>query len=115
MSAIRPEVLTWARETAGLSLEDAAHANRLNLVVEQGYANDLTDDQLEEIGRDPFLVAYAMSGAGRCVVTREVSRPSKKRQNRRLPDVCVTFGVPWCDPFQANRNLGFKTGWKGSR
>jgi Zn-dependent peptidase ImmA (M78 family) len=26
MSAIRPEVLTWARETAGLSLEDAVHA-----------------------------------------------------------------------------------------
>src|SRR5262252_9416154 len=26
MSAIRPEVLTWARETAGLSLEDAARA-----------------------------------------------------------------------------------------
>jgi hypothetical protein len=26
MGGIRPEVLTWARETAGLSLEDAARA-----------------------------------------------------------------------------------------
>ena len=26
MGAIQPEILTWARETAGLSLEDAAHA-----------------------------------------------------------------------------------------
>jgi transcriptional regulator with XRE-family HTH domain len=26
MGAIRPEILTWARETAGLSLEDAAQA-----------------------------------------------------------------------------------------
>jgi Zn-dependent peptidase ImmA (M78 family)/transcriptional regulator with XRE-family HTH domain len=26
MSAIQPQILTWARETAGLSLEDAAHA-----------------------------------------------------------------------------------------
>src|SRR5437763_878826 len=27
--AIRPEILRWARETAGLSLEDAAHATGL--------------------------------------------------------------------------------------
>src|SRR5574340_1622899 len=30
MSAIRPEILRWARETAGLSLEDAARAIDLN-------------------------------------------------------------------------------------
>jgi Domain of unknown function (DUF4411) len=54
-----------------------------------------------------------MSGADRWVVTREVSAPSKKRQNRKLPDVCMTFGESWCDPFRVNRELGFKTGWKG--
>jgi hypothetical protein len=46
-------------------------------VVTEGYAPDLTDVQIEELGRDPFLVAYAMAGAERCVVTTEVSKPTK--------------------------------------
>lgn len=96
-----------------LLLDEAVNSDLVNTVVEQGYSSDLTDDQLEEIGRDPFLVAYAMSSADRWVVTREVSAPSKKRQNRKLPDVCMTFDVSWCDPFRVNRELGFKTGWKG--
>jgi hypothetical protein len=109
-------LLAWMKDAANkkaLLLDEAVNGDLVNTVVEQGYANDLTDDQLEEIGRDPFLVAYAMSGADRWVVMREVSAPSKKRQNRKLPDVCMTFGVSWCDPFRVNRELGFKTGWKG--
>ena len=39
--------------------------------------------------------------------------PAKKRQNRRIPDVCETFGVSCCNPFKVTRELGFKTGWKG--
>jgi hypothetical protein len=44
-------------------------------VVNEGYAADLRDDELEEIGRDPFLIAYAMAGPDRCVVTSEPSSP----------------------------------------
>ena len=29
-------------------------------VLEYGYASDLTDEELIRIGRDPFLVAYAL-------------------------------------------------------
>jgi len=82
-----------AANKAGLLLDEAVDPDLVNTVVEKGYASDRTDDQLEEIGRDPFLVAYAMSGANRWVVTREVSAPSKTRQNRRLPDVCATSVV----------------------
>jgi hypothetical protein len=78
-------------------------------VVREGYAPDLTDVQIEELGRDPFLVAYAMAGNERCVVTTEVSKPAKIRQNRQLPDVCQTFGVAWCGPFKLNSDLGFNT------
>jgi hypothetical protein len=81
-------------------------------VVAAGYAPDLTDDQVEEIGRDPFLIAYAMAGNERCVVTTEVSAPSKQRQNRRVPDVCNTFGVTCHNPFYVYRTLGFHTAWK---
>ena len=95
-----------------LLLEENVNTAIVQNVVENGYAPDLTDDQLEEIGRDPFLIAYALAIPDRCVVTVEVTAPSKQRQNRRVPDVCNTFGVTCYNPFQAYRALGFRTGWK---
>jgi len=81
-------------------------------VINEGYAPDLSDDEIVQIGRDPFLIAYALaSPATRCVVTTEVSAPSKQRQNRRIPDVCASMGVVCCNTFVMMRTLGFKTGW----
>ena len=60
-------------------------------VVEEGYASDLTDVEVEKIGRDPFLVTYALNAPGEIsVVTTEVSKPKRQRANRHLPDVCHT-------------------------
>jgi hypothetical protein len=96
-----------------LLLEEAVDGVLVQSVVSTGYAADLTDDELEKIGRDPFLIAYALSSPGdRCVVTTEVSRPSAQRQNRKIPDVCRAVGVQCCGPFNLNRNLGFYTGWR---
>ena len=96
-----------------LRLKEAVDPALVNKVVTEGYAPDLTDDELEEIGRDPFLIAYALAAPkDRCVVTVEVSAPGKQRQNRRVPDVCNTFGISCQNPFQAYRSLGFSTGWK---
>ena len=109
-------LVVWIKDAANkqaLPLDEIIDPDLVNSVVEAGYADDLTDDQIEEVGRDPFLIAYGLSGDERCVVTAEVSAPSKTRQNRRIPDVCNTFGLKWCTPFKANRELGFKTGWKG--
>ena len=95
-----------------LLLAEDVDAGLVPTVVSDGYADDLTDDELEVVGRDPFLIAYALVDAtGRRVVTSEVSKPSKQRQNRHLPDVCKTFGVSCCNPFEMNRALGFSTGW----
>jgi hypothetical protein len=82
-------------------------------VLEEGYAPDLKDQELEVIGSDPFLIAYAMARIDRTVVTTEVSSPAKQRQNRKIPDVCAYFGVRCINPFVLNRELGFKTRWKG--
>ena len=83
-------------------------------VVEEGYALDLNETELEKLGRDPFLIAYALRNpAGRCIVTTEVSKPSKKRANRKVPDVARRFGIEPYDPFQFTRRLGFSTGWRG--
>ena len=82
-------------------------------VAEEGYAKDLTDIEIEKIGRDPFLIAYALSdNNGRCVVTTEVSKPRRRRANRHVPDVCDDFGVRWCNTFAFIRETDFRTGWK---
>ncbi len=82
-------------------------------VITEGYAPNLTDTEIEQMGRDPFLVAYAMvDPANRMVVTSEASKPRLTRQNRRLPDVCRTMGVRSCDAFALNRALQFSTKWK---
>jgi hypothetical protein len=81
-------------------------------VLREGYAPNLNDGEIEQIGRDPFLIAYALADpAERCVVTTEVSRPTLTRQNRRIPDVCKTMGVQCCDTFAMTRALKFSTKW----
>jgi len=95
-----------------LLLPDTIEPGLVQKVIVEGYAPDLTDDQLEQVGRDPFLIAYALSAQDRCVVTVETSEPKKQRQNRKIPDVCKTMGADSCDPFKFNRSLGFRTNWK---
>ena len=95
-----------------LLLPDTVDPGLVQQVIAQGYADDLTDDQLEQVGRDPFLIAYALSAQDRCVVTVEISEPKKQRQNRKIPDVCKTMGAACCNPFEFNRTLGFRTNWK---
>lgn len=79
-------------------------------VVSDGYAADLTDDEVLKLGRDPFLLAYALTDpAAHCVVTTEVSRPSRQRANRHLPDVARGLGILWCTTFELTRRLDFRT------
>ncbi|MFO1398253.1 MAG: DUF4411 family protein [Burkholderiales bacterium] len=82
-------------------------------VITGGYAADLTDDELEQIGKDPFLIAYALSDpANRCVVTNEASSTRRVRQNRRIPDVCGALGAQCTNPFVMMKTLKFSTGWQ---
>ena len=95
-----------------LLLDEEIASELVAKVTEQGYANDLTDIEIEKIGRDPFLMAYALADPGRrCVVTTEVSRPSRTRANRHIPDVCRALDIPCCNTFQLVRLLDFRTDW----
>lgn len=108
-------LIDWLSETGNeeaLTLDESVDVALVQRVVSDGYAPDLTDDEIEKIGRDPFLIAYALAGPERCVVTTEVSRPSAQRQNRKVPDVCRTLMLQCCGPFALNRALGFKTAWR---
>ena len=61
----RPEdpdqVIGWllGREST-LVLEEETPSDLVARVVEVGYGNDLSDVDVAKIGRDPFLVAYAL-------------------------------------------------------
>lgn len=101
----------WLREPAvrkAIILAEEINQTTVARVIAKGYAPDLTDIELEAVGRDPFLVAAALSGPERIVVTREVSAPKKQRQNRRVPDVCGTFFVPCITDFELWRRLDFR-------
>lgn len=106
-------LLDWtARRKNHLTLKEEVDPALVDTVVHKGYAPDLTDDEIIAIGQDPFLIAYALAHPDeRCVVTVEVSSPSKRRQNRKVPDVCRRFGLRCLNPFQAYRALGFSTRW----
>jgi len=95
-----------------LLLDEKVDPSLVQKVIAEGYAPDLTDDEVEQIGRDPFLIAYGLASKERCVVTVETSAPKKQRHNRKVPDVCKAMGVTCCNPFEFNRILGFSTQWK---
>ena len=106
----------WIRQDeikGALLLNEEADAALVSRVINEGYAPDLTDDEVEKIGRDPFLVAYGHCGEDeRCVVTTETSKPSRRRANRHVPDVCSDLGVRCCNTFEFVRELDFTTNWK---
>ena len=109
----RPDPLVeWLKTNKkALVLDEEAVAELVTRVTEQGYADDLTDQEIEKIGRDPFLVAYALVNTQkRDVVTTEHSKPSRTRANRKLSDVCNDFNVRCIHTFALIQELDFYTG-----
>lgn len=95
------ELAVWARSDevkATLLLTEEADPRIVSEVVARGYAPDLTDTELVEVGRDPFLIAYAFaSPTERVVVSGEISRPGRLRGRRKVPDACRDLGVRCTD------------------
>ncbi|MCY4673131.1 MAG: DUF4411 family protein [Bacteroidetes bacterium] len=77
--------------------------------------SDLNDEDIRKIGRDPFLIAYALRDPEkRVVVTTEVSKPKRERANRHIPDVCKDLKVRCCNTFEFIRELNFRTDWQST-
>lgn len=74
-----------------LILDEEVNQDIFNRVLKEGYAGDLSDIELTRISRDAFLVAYALMGPDRIVVTKEVSKPKRMRAKRKIPNVCDTM------------------------
>lgn len=96
-----------------LLLNETVREDLVARVTEEGYASDLTDVEIDEIGRDPFLIAYAFADVvNRCVVSNENSKPSRQRANRHVPDLCDGLHVVCCSTFAFIRELDFRTDWR---
>jgi hypothetical protein len=63
--------LTTPEHSKRLRLSAQVNPAELQKVISEGYADDLNESELEQIGQDPFLVAYAIPyGPSVTVVTR---------------------------------------------
>jgi hypothetical protein len=110
------ELVDWLKAKdvrEALEFSEEVDPDLVKKVIEKGYAADLDESEILEIGRDPFLIAHALAAPkDRIVVSFEVSKPSKKRQNRKVPDVCKDFGVRCATIFELVHELDFTTDWK---
>ena len=103
-----PDWICDAAIKKALILDEEVHQDLFDQVL-SCYGANLSDSDLEKIGRDPFLIAYALTAPDRIVVTKEVSKRSRQGSNRHIPDVCDDLGVQWMPDFQCFRALGFTT------
>ena len=110
----KDELTRWLKENRDvLLLSEEVDPRLVARVTERGYAQDLTEDQVERIGRDPFLIAYALRDkSNRTVVTTEVSKPKKRGANRHIPDVCDALDVLHCNTYEFIEALDFTTTWR---
>jgi len=84
----------------------------LNDVITTGYVAQPTEDDVELMGQDPFLITYALGDPGkRDVISNEVSKPSIVGAKRRVPDVCQEFGVECYNIYHLLKALSFSTNW----
>ena len=114
----KDELATWAEHIEirnSLLLDEEAEQDLVARITYGGYVANPTDDELEKIGRDPFLLSYALKDIdNRCIVTTESSKPSRTGANRHIPDVCKDFKIRCINNFQMIRELNFSTDWKKS-
>lgn len=105
----KDDLKEWLRENKNALLLDEI-PGMVDSVIERGYAADLKDDDIEKIGADAFLIAYAfVDHQRRCVVTTEHSKPRRTRANRHIPDVCADLDIRCINTFDLIRVLDFRT------
>ena len=110
IAAGRGSLPNWLKDNKSVMLLDEEADPRTVRIVLGKYADDLTEDEVEKIGKDPFLISYALAVPGLyCVVTTEGSKPSRIRANRHIPDVCADLGIRCINTFHLIQRLDFRT------
>lgn len=111
----KDSLATWAEQVEvkdALMFDEEAEQDLVARITYGGYLANPTDEALTKIGRDPFLLSYALKDIEiRCIVTTESSKPSRAGANRHVPDVCKDFNIRCINNFQMIRELNFSTDW----
>lgn len=111
----RGSLVDWLKDPLrrdALLLNETAEVENVRRVVYEGYAPDLNADELSQVDGDAFLISHALTApADRTIVTFEVSGPRKTRANKKVPDVCATFGIASCTLYRMVDILDFTTDW----
>ncbi|MEX0943615.1 MAG: DUF4411 family protein [Pseudomonadales bacterium] len=106
----------WAEQAEvkdALLFSEEAGQDLVARITYGGYVANPSDDEIDRIGRDPFLLSYALKNRdNRSIVTTENSKPSRQGANRHLPDVCRDFGIKCINSFELIRVLNFSTSWR---
>ncbi len=105
------DLIRWMKGNSQvLRLDEDANQALVSRVTNEGYASDLSDEEVDRVSQDPFLIAYPLAHREqRTVVTTEVSKPSREHANRHIPDVCDSFNILHCNTFQIIKTLDFRT------
>lgn len=111
----KDDLATWAEQLdvkTVLLFEEEAEQDLVARITYGGYVANPTDDEVKTIGRDPFLISYALRELGnRCIVTTESSKPSRQGANRHIPYVCKDFNIRCINNFQMIKEMNFSTSW----
>ena len=107
------DLAEWLKDNrTAMLLAENVDVGLVDYVISEGYADDLTDDEIERLNEDPVLIAYTLADRERrCLVTTERSRPTRERANRHIPDVCGDLDVCCRHTFELIDELDFHTGW----
>lgn len=101
----------WIRRkdvAEALRLKEPVHVPSFRRVMREGYSPSLDETQIQKLGRDPLLVAYGLAGPNRTIVTKEISKPKREPQNRKVPDACDALKLRWIDDFDFYSELDFR-------
>jgi hypothetical protein len=91
-------------------LDEDPNPELVQRVLANGYQSnhaDFTDGELNKIGRDAFLVAYALADPSRIIVTKEITKRTQRLGNTKLPDACHDCGIQCCEDFRMYQELDF--------
>ena len=99
---------TWMKDHKRDLILDPDDSDKLIQKVFDAYAPNLNVTEIEKIGKDPFLIAAAKYYRA-TVVSKEGSKPSATRANRKIPDICGRLQIKCITDYQLIRDLDFRT------
>ena len=110
------DLAKWMKANSSeLLLSEYVDETAIEYVKEEGYGSNLSEIDILKMGNDPFLIAYALSDVThRTVVTTEQSKPTRKKGNRHIPDVCNDLDVRCINTFKLIQILDFRTDWRNA-